>query len=166
MLEQEKNESAAEAVPLPRNKDGSIRKVFVRSVARGIEAGDVAGLRAQLGGLHESDMGALIEALLPEQRPRLVELLGIAFDFTALTEVDDAVREEILDELPPQAVAEGVRELESDDAVAILEDLPKEEQAEILEQLAGFIFGIFRVGRFNHHEKAVVCRQGKALVLE
>jgi magnesium transporter len=45
------------------------------------------------------------------------------------------VREEILEELPPQAVAKGVSGLESDDAVAILEDLPKDEQAEILEQL-------------------------------
>ena len=62
-------------------------------------------------------------------------MLGIDFDFTALTEVDDAVREEILEELPPHTVAEGVREIESDDAVAILDDLPKEEHAEILEQL-------------------------------
>jgi magnesium transporter len=79
-------------------------------------------------------MGALIEALPPEQRPRLV-VLGIDFDFTALTEVDDVVRDEILEELPPQAAAKGVSQLESDDAVAILEDLPKAEQAEILEQL-------------------------------
>src|SRR5262249_12528647 len=50
-------------------------------------------------------------------------------------EVDDTVREEILEELAPKAVAEGVRELDSDDAVAILADLPKEEQTEILEQL-------------------------------
>ena len=61
--------------------------------------------------------------------------MGPDFDFTALTEVDDAVREEILEELPPATVAEGVRELDSDDAVHILEDLPTEEQAEILEQL-------------------------------
>jgi magnesium transporter len=134
MLDQEQTNSA-EAAQLPRNKDGSIRKTFVNSVARRIQAGDRAGLRTLVGGLHESDMGALIESLPPEQRQRLVELLGIDFDFTALTEVDDAVREEILDELPPQAVAKGVSELESDDAVAILEDLPKDEQAEILEQL-------------------------------
>ena len=134
MLDQEQT-NAAEAAQLPRNKDGSIRKTFVKSVARRIETGDGAGLRALVGDLHESDMGALIEALPPEQRQRLVELLGIDFDFTALTEVDDAVREEILEELPSQAVAKGVSELESDDAVAILEDLPKDEQAEILEQL-------------------------------
>ncbi len=45
------------------------------------------------------------------------------------------MREEILDELPPETVAEGVRDLDSDDAVYILEDLPQDEQAEILEQL-------------------------------
>ncbi len=38
----------------------------------------------------------------------------------------------------PQTVAEGVRDIESDDAVAILEDMPKEEQAEILGQLPAF----------------------------
>ena len=134
MLDQDQTE-AAEIAQLPRNKDGSIRKTFVKSVARRIEAGDASGLRGLVGDLHEADMGALIEALAPEQRPRLVGLLGIDFDFTALTEVDDAVRDEILDELPPQAVAKGVSELESDDAVAILEDLPKDEQAEILDQL-------------------------------
>ena len=134
MLDQDQTE-ATEIAQLPRNKDGSIRKTFVKSVARRIETGDATGLRGLVGDLHEADMGDLIEALEPEQRPRLVALLGIDFDFTALTEVDDAVRDEILDELPPQAVAKGVSELESDDAVAILEDLPKDEQAEILEQL-------------------------------
>jgi magnesium transporter len=134
MLDQAQTE-ATEIAQLPRNKDGSIRKTFVRSVARRIDSSDAPGLRGLVGDLHEADMGALIEALEPEQRPRLVALLGIDFDFTALTEVDDAVRDEILEELPPQAVAKGVSELESDDAVAILEDLPKEEQAEILEQL-------------------------------
>lgn len=134
MLDQEQV-NGADAAQLPRNKDGSVRKTFVKSVARKIEAADAVGLRELVGKLHEFDMGALIEALQPEERPRLVELLGLDFDFTALTEVDDAVREEILDELPRQAVAKGVSELESDDAVAILEDMPKAEQAEILEQL-------------------------------
>ena len=122
-------------VPPLRTKDGSIRVAFVRQVARAIDAADTAALRDLVGDLHESDLGAVLEALDPDHRPRLVELLGIHFDFTALTEVDDSVREEILEELPPQTVAEGVRDIESDDAVAILEDMPKEERAEILDQL-------------------------------
>jgi magnesium transporter len=118
-----------------RTKDGSIRVAFVRQVTRAIDAGDVAALRVLVGDLHESDLGAVLEALEPSLRPRLVELLGIDFDFTALTEVDDTVRDEILEELRPQTVAEGVRDIESDDAVSLLEDMPKKDRAEILDQL-------------------------------
>jgi magnesium transporter len=121
--------------PAPRDDDGAIRADFVERVAQAVGHGDVAALRGLVGDLHEADLGAVLEALEPEQRPRLIELLGIDFDYTALTEVDDTVREEILEELPPQAVAEGVRDLDSDDAVAIIGDLPKEDQAEILQQL-------------------------------
>ncbi len=118
-----------------RGEDGALREDYVERVARAIEARDAVALRELVGELHEADLGDLIEALDPDLRPRLVELLGHDFDFTALTEVDDTVREEILEELPAETVAEGVRDLDTDDAVAILEDLPKDEQTEILEQL-------------------------------
>jgi magnesium transporter len=131
-----KTKSKKKSGPPPlRGEDGAIRADFVEQVAQAIDAAAVPALRSLVGDLHESDLGALLVALEPEQRPRLVELLGIDFDFTALTEVDDAVRDEILEELRPQTVAEGVRDIESDDAVAILEDMPKEDRAEILDQL-------------------------------
>ena len=119
-----------------RDEDGAIRPAFVETVSEAIAGRDAGLLRSLVGELHESDTGDLIEALDHDLRPQFVELLGKDFDFTALTEVDDTVREEILEELRAETVAEGVRELDSDDAVYILEDLPKEEQAEILEQLS------------------------------
>jgi magnesium transporter len=129
MLDQETS------APALRSEDGAVRAEFVARVAAAIEASDAEALRGLVGELHEADLGALLEALEPEQRSRLIELLGLDFDFTALTEVDDAVREEILDELPPRTVAEGVRELESDDAVAILAGMPREDRAEVLDQI-------------------------------
>jgi magnesium transporter len=118
-----------------REEDGAVREDYVERVARAIGDANSAALRELVGELHEADVGDLIEALDPELRPRLVKLMGHDFDFAALTEVDDTVREEILEELPAAAVAEGVRELDSDDAVAILADLPTDERTEILEQL-------------------------------
>ena len=118
-----------------RDSDGAIRHDFVERVTAAIAAHDSALLRTLVGDLHESDVGDLIEELDADERPRLITLMGEDFDFTALTEVDDTVREEILEELPAETVAEGVRDLDSDDAVYILEDLPKEDQAEILGQL-------------------------------
>jgi magnesium transporter len=130
----DQQDTTAESSPL-RDEDGAIRADYLARVAEAIERSDARALHALAGDLHEADTGDLIEALDPELRPRFVGLMGREFDFTALTEVDDAVREEILDELPAQTVAEGVRELDSDDAAHILEDLPKQEQAEILQQL-------------------------------
>ncbi|HVG51975.1 MAG TPA: magnesium transporter [Xanthobacteraceae bacterium] len=118
-----------------RDADGAVRPEFVENVVAAIDAADAKKLRELVADLHEADTGDLIEALEPEHRVPLVKLMGADFDFTVLTEVDDAVREEILEELPTETVAEGVRELDSDDAVRILEDLPKDEQEEILEQL-------------------------------
>jgi magnesium transporter len=134
MLE-EKDVTAAASADALRDEDGAVRADFVERIAQAIATENSATLRELIGELHQADVGDLIEALDPELRPRLVKLMGHDFDFSALTEVDDTVREEILDELPPEAVAEGVRELDSDDAVAILADLPKDEQTEILEQL-------------------------------
>ena len=135
MLDEKNNTVAlADALDL-RDNEGAIRREYVERVVAAIDTADAAALRTLVGTLHEADAGDLLEALDTDYRPRLVALMGRDFDFTALTEVDDTVREEILDELAPKTVAEGVRELDSDDAVRILEDLPKEEQAEILEQL-------------------------------
>ena len=44
--------------------------------------------------------------LEPEGRVNLVELTGSDFDFSALNEVDEGVREDILEELEPEEVAE------------------------------------------------------------
>jgi magnesium transporter len=118
-----------------RTEDGEIRHEFVEAISRAIHAAETPFLRAVVAELHEADLGDLIAALEPEERVSLVELTGTDFDFSALNEVDDTVREEILEELEPETVAEGVRELESDDAVELLEALDEEDQEEILEKL-------------------------------
>ena len=118
-----------------RDADGEVTREFVEQIARAIAATDAPLLREIVAELHEADLGDLIGALEPDDRVKLVELTGTDFDFSALNEVDDTVREEILEELEPETVAEGVRELESDDAVELLEGLDEEDQEEILDKL-------------------------------
>ncbi|MEI2734606.1 MAG: magnesium transporter [Rhodoblastus sp.] len=118
-----------------RDEDGALRAEFVASVETAIDASDRERLSALAGEMHKADLADLIEALDPDSRPRLVELMGDDFDFAALTEVPEHVRDEILEGLPTETVAEGVSELESDDAIALLEDLDRSEQEEILEAM-------------------------------
>ena len=128
------DQSVLDRFPM-RDEDGQVRHEFVAEVARAIGAAETPLLREIVGELHEADLGDLIAALQPDDRVSLVELTGADFDFSALNEVDDSVREEILEELEPETVAEGVRELESDDAVELLEGLDEADQEEILDKL-------------------------------
>ena len=115
--------------------DGVIRPTFVAQIGAAIADRDTLALRREVGGLHQSEVGDLLEALQPEQRLALVELMGDEFDFGALTEVDDSIREDIIESLPNDQIAQAVQELDSDDAVYILEDLDDEDQREILAKL-------------------------------
>ena len=116
-------------------EDGAVRTSYLARVGAAIADRDVLFLRSHVGKLHQSELGHVLEALQPDQRRALVELLGDEFDFAALTEVDEAVRLEIVDAMPNRQIAEGVQELDSDDAVYILEDLEQEDRDEILAQL-------------------------------
>lgn len=118
-----------------RDAGGAIDAGLVEQVSQALVLSDLTTLRGVVGDMHEADLGALLEALEPDERPRLISLLGSDFDFTALTEVDDTIREEILEELSAQTVAEGVRDLDTDDAVYILEDLDEADKQEVLDRL-------------------------------
>lgn len=124
-----------EATPAGIYEDGVVTSGFLARIEAAIEARDAETLRQDVGSLHQSEVGDLLEALSPEQRRALVELMGDEFDFTALTEVDEAIRLDIVGSLPNAQIAKALQELDSDDAVYILEDLEPEDQDEILAQL-------------------------------
>lgn len=115
--------------------NGVLRGSFLAHIGAAIADRDTLALERDVASLHQSEIGHLLEALLPDQRRALVELMGAAFDFTALTEVDDAIRMDIVDHLPNEQIAQAVQDLDSDDAVYILEDLDAEDRDEILAQL-------------------------------
>ncbi|QRG05168.1 magnesium transporter [Xanthobacter dioxanivorans] len=127
-------DGASEAPPA-RDAEGNLSGAFRDAVEAAIATRDVDRLKALTADLHEADMGDLIEELDGDERRRLIELLGDAFDFTALTELDETVRLGILRGLSPLTIARGMRELDSDDAVYILEDLDEGEMAAVLEHL-------------------------------
>jgi magnesium transporter len=116
-------------------EDGDLRSDFVERVTTALEQGDRESLTDEVGELHESELGDLLESLDSDERGQLVTMLGSDFDFSALTEVDEAVRLEIIDAMPNERIAEGLADLDSDDAVYILEDLDQEDQDDILAKL-------------------------------
>ena len=121
-----------------RDDEGGIRPEFLHAVVAAIDAGDAAKLRELTLPLHGADLADLIQLLRPEQRATLIATLGQDLDATALPELDEAVRDQVLEVMPAEQVAEALQQLESDDAVYLIEDLDKDEQSDILAKLPRF----------------------------
>ena len=121
-----------------RDDEGEMRPEFLHAVIAALDAGEAAKLRDLTLPLHEADLADLIELLRPEQRTMLIETLGEDFDAAALPELDEAVRDQVLEGMPTEQVAEALQQLDSDDAVYVIEDLDKAEQTDILAKLPHF----------------------------
>jgi len=101
-------QDAASEVQL-RDEEGGIRSDFLHAVADALEADDVARARALTLDLHEADLADLIQLLRPEERAELIKALGQDFKAAALPELDEAVRDQVLEDMPPEAVAEALQ---------------------------------------------------------
>ncbi len=121
-----------------RDEEGGIRSDFLHAVEAALEARDAAKVRELTLPLHAADLADLLRLLRPEQRTELVGTLGEDFDAAALPELDEPVRDQVLEVMPPERVAEALQELDSDEAVYVIEDLGKQEQSDILAKLPSF----------------------------
>lgn len=121
-----------------RDEEGHVRATWLAQLRRDLENSEVSELKAMVADLHASELGDVLEALSPDERFTLVSLLGGAFDYAALTEVDESIRLELMDLLPNAEIARGMAELDSDDAVFILEDLDAPDRDDILAQMPAF----------------------------
>ncbi|MEP3429692.1 MAG: magnesium transporter [Roseibium sp.] len=126
--------SASPLIPV-RDDEDRLNPDFIAAIEGAIGAEDGSVLQGLAGDLHEADTGDLLETLNADERASFIRLLGDDFDYAALTETDEAVRLQVLDDLPNDVIAEGLGDLDSDDAVYILEDLDEVDQAAILEEL-------------------------------
>jgi magnesium transporter len=107
----------------------------VEAVAAALTARDAARVKDLVAPLHYADMADLIERLGSDDRRALIEVLRLDFDPEVLRELDDTVRDEVVEYLGVKELAAAVSELDSDDAVVVLEELDREEQQQVLESI-------------------------------
>lgn len=108
---------------------------FVETVAESLDRDDAGIVKLLSQPLHYSELADLLEALDYEQRDKLIDLIRDDFDPVVLTELDDTVREQVIERLGMRHVAEAVADMESDDALFVLGELEPHEQDEVLAAL-------------------------------
>ena len=117
------------------DEDDRLKPEFVRAVLAAVEAGDAEAAREKVERLHPADIADLIELTPGDQRAALASAIADLIDGDVLAEMNDWVREELIDALEPHQVAHLTSDLDTDDAVAIIEDMEADEQQAVLRAL-------------------------------
>jgi magnesium transporter len=107
----------------------------VDAILDAVEAGDAAAIDVLMEPLHAADIADLLEQIGSTDRAGLIALWSGGIDGEILSELDESIREEVIDLLPHDVLSDAVRELDSDDVVDLIEDLEVPQQERILGAL-------------------------------
>ena len=125
----------AEGTETQLDRDDRLRPEFVRAVLDAVEKGDAGAAHALVDPLHPADIADLFELTPADERADLAAALSDRLDADVFAEMNDYVREELIDALSAAQVADIASELDTDDAVAIIEDLDADDQREVLRAM-------------------------------
>lgn len=117
------------------DEDDRLRPEFVSAVLDAAEEDDRERARELVSPLHPADIADLLELTPADRRGKVAAALGDLVGAEVLSELNDYVRDDLLDALAPEQVAEFAAELDTDDAVAIIEDMEEADQQAVLEAL-------------------------------
>ena len=112
-----------------------ISKSVIDTIKELINQGSDVRLRKRLKDLHYADIAEVIYDLSPEQATYLVKLLESEKTADALAEVDEDIRERILEKLSAKEIAEEIEELDTDDATDLISELPEDRQEIVMSQI-------------------------------
>ena len=116
-------------------KPDDLHVALVSDVIDALRAHQPGTVRELVQSLHPADIADFLEHVSSEERERLVEVLREGFAPKILAELDDAVAEQVINQLGPLHVAEAVASMETDDAVDVVEALDAEVRRAVLEPL-------------------------------
>lgn len=92
-------------------------------------------LRELLHDYHFADIAEILEELDSDEATYLIKLLESDLTSEALMELDDDVREKILDRLSPKEIAKELEELDTDDAADIIAELDEDIQKKVIDRI-------------------------------
>lgn len=107
----------------------------VDELTSALNGGQDVFVRRQVGEMHAADLADLIEQLSQKNRKRLIAALEGDLDPATLSELDETVRDEVMNLLGPEQIAAAISELDADDAVYLLENLDEEEREQVLQEI-------------------------------
>ena len=117
------------------DEENRLKPKFVSAVRDALEAGDKQAVYDLVEPLHPADIADLIELVNTDDRETFAAAITDLMSAEVVAELNDHVRELMMEALAPQDVATITEQLETDDAVQLLEDLDEDDRQAIIDEL-------------------------------
>lgn len=130
-----------------------------------LNKGRLAEIPVAIEDLHPADKADLIEHLSRDQRVQFVKSLADSFEPDVLPYLDDDVREQVVGAMGIPTLARVINELDSDDAITVVEDLDDEEKRQLFAYIKpedravleeGLTYPEYSAGRLMQRELVAV----------
>ena len=112
-----------------------ITNELIEQVETLIQQKDDVTLLSLLSDEHHADIAEVLDDLNLEDATYIIKLFDSDLTSDILMEVDDDVREKILQNLSAKEIAEELTELDTDDAADIIAELPEERQESVISAI-------------------------------
>ena len=153
-------ESIAE---ISKNQKIIFNNEFIDKIIVDIEAANNLEIKSSLKDLHAADIAELLEFLSTNQRTYLINQLD-SEDYTdVLAELDDSIIDQTVNLLQHEKVAKSISDMETDDAVGLIESLEPDTQKKILDKVSAEDREIFNES-LNYPEDTAGRRMQKEIV--
>ena len=117
------------------DEENRLKPEFVRKVRDALDAGERDAVYDLVEPLHPADIADLFELLPNDERADFARAITDLMGPEVFAELNDHVRELMVEALPAEAVADIAEQLETDDAVAMIEDLDEDDRQAVLAEL-------------------------------
>ena len=153
-------ESIAE---ISKNQKIIFNNEFIDKIIVDIEAANNLEIKSSLKDLHAADIAELLEFLSTNQRTYLLNQLD-SEDYTdVLSELDDSIIDQTVNLLQHEKVAKSISDMETDDAVGLIESIEPDTQKKILDKVSAEDLEIFNES-LNYPEDTAGRRMQKEIV--
>jgi magnesium transporter len=127
-----KTETPEELEDLALGEDYALNPEYVEMVIDAADSGDAKRLRELMGALEPADVADLMGFLTADYREQIIPLLDPEALGEIISELEDNIREEVLEATPSVTLARALEELDTDDAADVIDDLDDTKRFQVL----------------------------------
>ncbi|MGB1041846.1 MAG: magnesium transporter [Tenacibaculum sp.] len=112
-----------------------INKELLENVQELIKSKKDNKLSTFFADIHHADIAEVLDELSFNEAVYIIRLLDSETTAEVLMDVDDDVREKILQQLTAKEIAEEIDELDTDDAADVIAELPEKRKQEVMQEI-------------------------------